>query len=312
MKSQFGTFLKKLTVFLLIVFVVDFSLGKVLEHFYQEIDIPTPEQHTTFSIEHADTDIMVFGSSRAQHHYDPESFDDLPNTSFYNTGKDGQGIFYSWAVLKSVLHRKKDSGILILDLNINEFDKSQDSYDRLSELLPHYTEHEEIQDIVNLKSPFEEIKAISYLYRYNSKVLTIIKDNLFPKKDNMEKGYEPIPVVRRNLQLTVFEDAEAIDSLEVAAFVGFLKDAKAADQKVYVFVSPSYRQYLEEPQTIRIARDICRELNVPFISFHQDSLFLRNANYFDDPTHLNEAGAEIYSDKVLNIIKKEKILNSSS
>src|SRR5690606_19345337 len=122
---------------------------------------------------------------------------------------------------------------IILDLNINEFDKSQDSYDRLSELLPYYSEHEEIQEIVNLKSPFEEIKAISYLYRYNSKVLTIIKDNLFPKKENMEKGFEPIPVSNRNLQMKEFDGSEVIDSLEIEAFIGFLKDAKMADQKVY-------------------------------------------------------------------------------
>src|SRR5690554_1597246 len=101
MDNQYLIFAKKLSVFLLILFIVDFSIGNVLEYFYLKISTTTPEQHTTFSIEQADPGIMVFGSSRAHHHYDPEPFENLTKTSFYNSGKDGQGIFYSWAILKS-------------------------------------------------------------------------------------------------------------------------------------------------------------------------------------------------------------------
>lgn len=309
MNKEYLVFAKKLSVFLLIVFIVDFSLGQLLEHFYLKINIPTPEQHTTYSIEEADSDIMVFGSSRAQHHYDPEPFEDLPNHSFYNTGKDGQGIFYSWVILKSVLTRNKEPRILILDINTNEFDKDQDSYDRLSDLLPYYHENEEIQEIVNLKSPFEEVKALSHLYRYNSKVLTIIRDNLFPQKDPMERGFEPIKVSERRLELLDYYDREEVDSLEVEAFIGFLQDAKKFNQKIFVFVSPTYRRYYKgTPESIKIAKKICRDLDVSFFSYHQDSLFLKNPKYFSDPSHLNEIGAEIYSDKIFEEIKRVRVL----
>lgn len=309
MSKEYLIFARKLFVFLLVIVLVDISLGKILEHFYLKIEVPTPEQHTTYSINQADSDILVFGSSRAQHHYDPEPFKALVDHSFYNTGKDGQGIFYSWAVLKSVLNRNDKPRILILDININEFNKDQDSYDRLSELLPYYKGNEEIQDIVNLKSPFEEIKAFSYLYRYNSKVLTIIKDNLFPRQDPMEKGFEPIQASEKNLELRDFYVQEELDSLEINAFRGFLEDAKKYNQKVFVFVSPTYRRYYKgTPESIKIAQEICSKLEVPFFSFHQDSLFLKNPNYFSDPSHLNEVGAEIYSDKIFEEIKRTRTL----
>ncbi len=310
MDRSYLIFAKKLGLFVLIVFILDYSLGRLMEHYYFQIDALTPEQHTTYSVEHADADVMVFGSSRAQHHYDPEAFAGF-TSSFYNTGKDGQGIFYSWAILKSLLNRSTSPKIIVLDINPNEFDKNQDSYDRLSELLPYYHEHDEIREIVNLKSRFEKYKAVSNLYRYNSKVLTIIKDNLSPTDDDMKNGFEPIEASNVNLQLTEVDDKEIVDSLEIEAFIGFLKDAKEASHEVYVFVSPVYRHYQNGTTTsLRITEAICGELDVPFFTYHQDSLFLESPFYFSDPTHLNERGARVYSDDVCSKISAKRRLTT--
>ena len=303
MRNSYLVFTKKLVLFLSIVAILDFSIGSLLEYYYFKIEALTPEQHITFSINEADADIMIFGSSRAQHHYDPKAFTESSH-SFYNTGKDGQGIFYSWAILKSVINRTTGSKILVLDINPHEFVKDQDSYDRLSELLPYYRENQEIQQIVNLKSRFEKFKIISNLYRYNSKILTIIKDNLLPTHDPMENGFEPIENFPGNLTLREERDQEAIDSVEVNAFIGFIQDAKAAHHDLYVFVSPVYRHYQGGTTTsIEITEKICREFDIPFYSYHRDSLFLKKPGYFSDPTHLNETGAEVYSGDVWDKIK---------
>lgn len=310
MVQSYLIFAKKLGLFILIVFILDYSLGSLMEHYYFQIDALTPEQHTTYSVEHADADVMVFGSSRAQHHYDPESFEEF-TSSFYNTGKDGQGIFYSWAILKTLLNRSKSSKIIVLDINPHEFAKNQDSYDRLSELLPYYHEHDEIKEIVNLKSRFEKYKAISNLYRYNSKILTIIKDNLLPTDDDMKNGFEPMETSDINLEMTEVDDQNVIDSLEVEAFVGFLEDAKEAGHEVYVFVSPVYRRYRNGITTsLRITEEICKELDVPFFPYHKDSVFLKSPSYFSDPTHLNQTGARVYSDDVCNKIRAKRGLTT--
>lgn len=312
MRDSHLVFAKKLVLFLSIVAILDYSIGSLLEYYYFKIDALTPERHTTFSIEEANADIMIFGSSRAQHHYDPEVFMES-SQSFYNTGKDGQGIFYSRAILKSVISRTTGSKILVLDINPNEFAKDQDSYDRLSELLPYYHEHQEIQEIVNLKSRFEKFKVLSNLYRYNSEVLTIIKDNLFPTDDPMENGFEPIQYSTQDLKMSKVEDQEIIDSLEVKAFLGFIQDAKAANHEVYVFVSPVYREYEHGvTASIQITEEICQELGVPFYSYHRDSLFLKNPAYFSDPTHLNETGAKVYSEDVWDKIKAARKYPSDS
>src|SRR5690606_7066608 len=279
MNTSLLIFIKKISAFILLLFILDYAIGRVMEHYYYKIDAHTPEQHTTYSIKYADAEIMIFGSSRAQHHYDPGSFTSSSLT-FYNTGKDGQGIFYSLAILKSLLSRSSSPKIIILDINPNEFSKNQDSYDRLAELLHYYNDHDEIQAIVNLKSPFEKIKALSSLYRYNSKILTIIKDNISPSDDDMEYGYEPIKTIDRKLDLVDIEDQANIDSLEVEAFENFLIDARNAGHEMYVFILPVYRRF-SYVSTIDIF-DIEEQANIDSLEVEAFENFLidaRNAGH---------------------------------
>lgn len=291
-------FLKKLLLFGLIVYCTDYSLGKLLEHYYLRMKATTPEYHTTYALNNADDDIIVFGSSRANHHYDPDPFEDKLNKTFYNTGRDGQGILFAYALLKNIMQRSDKSRIILLDLHPTEFNKNQEAYDRLSELLPYYYSNKAVQQVVNLKGPYEKIKSFSYLYRYNSLLLTILMHNTFPRLDNVDKGYDAIEKGNWDVQLIETSIESDIDSLEVQFFTDFVREAKNANYEVFVIVSPSYRKYNQLPKTITIAQKICKEMNVSFLNFNQDSVFLKNPKFFADPAHLNEEGAEFYSELV--------------
>ncbi|MBF8964688.1 hypothetical protein I0P70_15670 [Pontibacter sp. FD36] len=295
MKHQLNKFLKKLALMLSLVFATDFGIGNLLEHFYFRMGPSAPEYNTTYALNKAEEDILVFGSSRAQHHYDPTPFEENLNKTFYNTGQDGQGILYSYVVLKSILQRSQKPRIILLDLNPNEFHAHQDDYDRLSELLPYYHSNKAVKEVVDLKSNFEYLKAQSYLYRYNSLPLTIIMHNLSLEEDNTEKGFEPIPDQVWTEELQTYTEEEQIDSTEVRLFKNFLEAAQKANCEVYVIISPSYRKYSQETLSIQLAEEICEDLGVNMLDYNQDAHFLKNRSLFVDPTHLNEDGAEIYS-----------------
>lgn len=299
MKSQINKFLKKFSLLLVLIFATDFLLGNLLEYFYLRIKSSAPEYYTTYALNKAEEDIIVFGSSRAQHHYDPDPFEDNLHKTFYNTGKDGQGILYSYVVLKSILERSHKPQIILLDINPDEFHSNQEDYDRLTELLPYYHSNKVVKKIVDLKSPFEKYKAYSYLYRYNSLLFTIIIHNLSIKGDYTENGFEPIPDQVWNKELEEYseeEQEEQIDSTEVKLFKNFLVEAQNANCEVYVVVSPTYRKYQQETHSTQIAEEICEDLGISMFNFNQDSRFLRNRMLFVDPTHLNEDGAELYSE----------------
>lgn len=153
-KNPFQYFLLKLTVLFAIVFILDISIGSVLRYYYFKQE-SSSQYRTTYSIEKTKADILIFGSSRANHHYNPDVFDNRMNLSYYNVGRDGNFIFYHYAVLKGVLKRYSPK-IVILDFIHGEFRQNQDSYDRLSSLLPYYRSHSEMRSIINLKSKYEK------------------------------------------------------------------------------------------------------------------------------------------------------------
>ena len=87
-----------------VVFILDFTIGKTLRYYYFKESSGT-HFRTTYAIEKTNADILIFGSSRANHHYVPAIFEDSLKMKFYNTGRDGNGIFFQLAVLKSILKR---------------------------------------------------------------------------------------------------------------------------------------------------------------------------------------------------------------
>ena len=125
----------------LVVFILDFVIGRTLRHFYFK-EIAGIHYRSTYSMEQAEADILIFGASRANRHYATKVFEDSLKMTYYNTGRDANGIFYQTAVLKSVLKRYSPK-IIILDYS-GDFTTKRREYDNLSSLLPYYRTHKEL------------------------------------------------------------------------------------------------------------------------------------------------------------------------
>ncbi|MBN2400396.1 MAG: hypothetical protein JXI33_08680 [Candidatus Aminicenantes bacterium] len=285
-----------------VVIILDFAIGSVLRYFYFR-EISGIHFRTTYALEKADSDIIVFGSSRANHHYVPEIFENALKMSFYNAGRDGAGIFYHTAVLKSILKRNK-SKVIILDY-AGGFDKRERDYDRLSCLLPYYKYHDEIRRIIELKSSFERIKMVSAIYPFNSEILNIAIGNMKTNKDNYidAQGYIPLDgELQAEIEFADNAINYEIDNNKVNYFKEFIFIAKKAGAKVIIIYSPIYEKY-QKKQEIDICRSICNSMNVPFLDFSKNNLFLQNRQLFRDVEHLNHKGAIVFSNIVVNKIK---------
>ena len=179
-KDIIRLFLKMILITVLIL-VFDRGIGTLLAKYYFSQE-SGGYFRTTYSIDSTSADVLVFGSSRANHSYVPEIFEDSLSLTFYNTGKDGNDILYNYAIFKAITKRYSPH-IIIFDIRPENLAYNAFEYDRLSVLLPYYDDHPEIADIVNLRSPFENIKQISSIYRFNSMIFRIAMGNLeFNKK----------------------------------------------------------------------------------------------------------------------------------
>jgi len=302
--KNYTYFLKRAVIFLAFLLTADFIIGKSLEYYYFK-QYNGILYRTTYSINKTKADLLIFGSSRANHHYNPQVFEKNLHVSSYNTGRNGTGIVYYYAILRSVLKRYTPKYI-ILDIRPDEFLKSSNGYDRLSMLLPYYNSHPELDSLILLRSKFERLKLLSQIYPYNSLLLAIILGNteLYKNRETEIKGYlpffgemnpnEPLKIITEN-------NNETIDNDDVNVFREFLYNCISAHVKLYVYVSPVYYPSTVKEPSIAIAKQITQKYNVSFFDHSKDTTFNRKNRFFFDSFHLNHTGADLFS----NIVSKE-------
>lgn len=298
----------KAALLVFITFILDFTIGKSLRYFYFK-ETSGPHYRTTYSMEKTEAEMLIFGPSTATQHYVPEIFEDSLKLTFYDVGREGQDILYELALLKAI-NKRYSPKIIILDIEGN-FEKDEKKYDRLSDLLPYYENHEEIRDIIKLKSPYEGIKLLSEIYPFNSRLLTITSGNMdFNKMRRYDnKGFIPTKKIWKETIKTVNEiKIENLDSIKLGAFKEFIKITKNSGIKLYVVYSPIFLKY-NKNEHIALIKEICLQENVKFLDFSKDTLFLNHRKLFEDPRHLNYSGSKVFSNRIIKKIKSNTSVN---
>ncbi|MCX6158530.1 MAG: hypothetical protein NTY74_11190 [Ignavibacteriae bacterium] len=289
-----------------IVFVLDFAIGHILRHYYFR-ESRGYHYRTTYSMEKTNAEILIFGSSRANHHYISGLLEDSLKMTAYNTGREMSGIFYQTAILKSVLKRYTPK-LIVLDFAGEEGKAEQ--YDYLSSLLPYYKTHEEIRNIIELKSQFERIKLVSEIYPFNSEIRTIIYGNLENKEpinaeDKNNKGYIALyGEVKAKIADVDNSTSLKVDTNKFNSFREFIQLAKSSGAIVIVSYSPIFQKY-NRLQDLEICKGICSSENITFWDFSKDTTFINKIDLFYDIGHLNHNGAILFSNIVATKIKHE-------
>ncbi len=292
-------------IVLLVIFVLDFAIGRTLRYFYFK-ESSGFNYRTTYAMEETRADILIFGSSTANHHYVPGVFENSLKMTYYNTGRDGLGILVHTAILESVLKRYTPK-LIILDYT-GSFQKEEKAYDRLAVLLPYWRTHPEIRKIIELRSPFERIKLISEIYPFNSQILNVAVGNLEVNKKRMldHEGYVALNKKWQDkMEMIKPGPAYSVDSNKILALKDFIKTAKQSGSQVILIHSPWYKEF-KTLQEIDICRTVCAEADIPFWDYTKDTLFLNNRQLFEDRSHLNNTGATIFSNLVAAKIKKSR------
>lgn len=299
-------FLKKLAIFLVLLVALDFLVGNTLRNFYFKQDSGL-EASTIYAIDKASEDLIILGSSRAQHHYVPGILSAELKESVYNAGREGNFILYHNAVLQCMLTRHKPKAV-ILDILNREFMVNPDSYDRLATLMPFYRSHKVLRPIINLRGPFEPVKNLSFIYPYNSKIQAIAVGNLdFNKKRKMDfNGYVPLPATMpRSPKAVKVDNAYPIDTVKIAAYRAILETCKNNNIRLFVVCSPYYDHLDKEDRSISMAREMAGEYGVPFWNLSAQADFMDKPEWFDDETHFNDTGARLFSKFIADKIKMD-------
>lgn len=257
---------------------------------------------TNYIINKLNCDVLIFGASRATHHYIPFILSDSLKSCVYNCGYDGKCIYYHYGLLMKIKERYCPQ-VVILDLSPSDIFFSQTiTIEGVKALAPYYGSNKDLDTLINLISPFEKYKMMSMLYRYNSRVIETVGDNCRKADYNWENGYVPLEgqmnpatIIKRHPQAK-----KSVEETKIAYLEKFILFCKQHDISIFISLSPTYYA-CEHQNGLIIVNDIAGKYDVPIFNHFCNPLFTENNYFFKDATHLNHEGATVYS----SIIGKE-------
>lgn len=289
-------YLFKIALFIAIVAVVDFGFGKVGDYLRDHTRSGVSEK-VHYICEQCDEDVIMMGSSRMQHHYVPQVFEDSLGITAYNAGMDGNGILLSYGFLKMILERYTPKMIIY---DVSGFDMYVDDNTKYLDFMkPYYfSEHESIESIFDDVNTMERWKMCSNLYRYNSKLFQLLGENIHPSAV-LEKGYSPI---HRTMNYepktpTNVDKKHKVDSLKMDYLVKFIDLAREHNVKLVFAASPTYFGKSRTAYNAPI-KQLTDQMELVFLDHFYDSLICSSKEFWSDGTHMNDEGAKIFSQTI--------------
>jgi len=298
---------KKVRLFLKLIFILslillfDRGIGIVLKHAYLS-QKHGQRSRTTYAIDSTLAEILILGSSRASHSYIPEIFENKLHYSCYNAGMEGISILYSYAIFKAITKRFNPK-LIIFDIGPYELNYSTSEYERLSVLLPYFQKHPEIKKIINLRGPFENVKHFSTLYLYNSLIFEIVAGNLESKHRVLDmNGYVPLNGTINKEKIDTLRISNCItDENKIKALKDIIATCKQRNINL-IFVYSPIRHIYYDNNCNTILSELFSGNGISYLDMSNHPIFMNNSTYFNDFDHLNDKGARIFSNMIVDKI----------
>ncbi len=302
--TQISKAMKKFLIRVLLFFAVLAAIDRLSGYVFSYLSENAKGGYTGhyhYLVDKTNEDILIFGSSRAIHHYNPQIITDSLGLSCYNCGQNGNGIllFYGWWKLISERYHPK---MVIYDVT-DEFDllEGEDNHKYLGWLKEAY-DHDYVKDIFLSIDEMERFKMISQMYRYNSKWHQVLADYIKPLYVVEENGFFPLVgsidsmKVRKNVN--VYKQFQ-FDDLKLEYLKRFVREL--GETKLVFVVSPSI--YGNNETRLQPIRELCSKYNIKLYDYSNSQKYVRNSNYFKDGSHLNAIGADVFTREFVSDLK---------
>lgn len=250
-----------------------------------------------------ESDIVVMGSSRAHHHYVPSILTDSLGLSVCNAGVDGNGIVLASGLYNMMVKRYTPKVIIYdvepaFDINVYAEDGNNTRY--IGWLRPYFAD-KQVREIITAVDTSERYKNLSGMFRYNSKIVDLLKDQLV-MSDYAKDGLAPLKGEMVSEPKIQEKSIAAVqDTLKLKMMEEFVSQVSRSDTRLIMLASPRYGAMSSE--VFNPIKKICDRYGVEFWDFYTDPQF-QKMGYFKEPMHLNEKGSIVYTSVLCKKIKK--------
>jgi hypothetical protein len=290
-----------ISISLLILFALDRGLGYLFDYFYKE----TKTGQTGGKINYywslpKPPDWVVMGNSRALYQIIPDSLA-MPT---YNLCHAGMHQVFQTGLLTQMEREGKMPKLILLHLEPEEFIGEQFNRD-IQNLKFYHGKNEWITRELNALSRYEQSKFFFESYRYNGRVISLLKNYLQTKRtDYTTNGYMAIEPSDTDSITTIYSlrqtppFANEKINLRQWNYLGeFLDFCQKHDTRVICFTSPIYSYQQKKADGIRELESRLKKMGIPYINYLEKNIPLlqQKASLWKDRHHLNHAGAQIES-----------------
>ena len=304
--------LLKILVFAMLVVAGDMAIGVVFGYITNNIRTGGQGRDNYISNECAD-DVLVFGSSRALHHYDTEVLADSFGLSTYNCGDDGCGILLSYARLKMITERHRPKYI-IMDV-APAYDLLPGKNPPQLKWLKNRYERDGIPELFQDVDKRNRVKMLSSAYKYNS---TFIKSAFvyitgISEEKNI-RGFAPFHSKKMrpvNKLEEKGEDSIKYDEVKLKYLDKFIDLAKGS-QLFFVKSPVWYKSDAAKLREVEILKERCEREGIPFFDFTNHPKYMHVDEYFADGKHMNATGAREFTKDLYTTIKEYEASKSDS
>lgn len=247
------------------------------------------------------SDLVIFGTSRAQEHIVSSIVSDSLGIKVYNLGGKAHPIEMQLIRLKELLKTcDKKPNIISLECcflsiyDCNGIEKTYQLYPWMfgNKMLEHYT--------VLLRQSYSKYDFIVPLWRYKHGLASFISESM-KYGDSCDNGYynrnkernlSEFNLGKRNLKFDIHPK-------RVEYLKEFLETCKQNNIKIGIIYTPEYywqELYVNKQEIIDTIKKVANYYNVPFKDFSEDSIPINTDSlYYSDYSHLTDKGARKFT-----------------
>jgi hypothetical protein len=294
---------RALVLFLVFIAGLDQALGTALDGLYRQTTSGELGGFINLALKQS-PDILVLGSSRAAAHVSPSILRARLSASAFNAGAAGQDFLYAIMLFDLWTRSHHPPAAIILNVDPRSLARSEEEIQRTGVFSAYFDKSETVQRILLMRSHYARLKYLSYSYRFNGKVLPIIK-NLVERPDSAFDGYTPARGA-----LDVSSDPRlAVTGRETGEFpdwdlkLEYLKEltqyCRKNGTRLFLIAAPVFTaDPVRGAWSARMSRLATSYAGLEFLDLSERThpeLFSGKAHLYHDNMHLNARGAEIFS-----------------
>lgn len=293
-------FIVNIFVFAMLIIALDIAISYAAGYMIDHAKSGATEKNK-YICDRTTENILIMGSSRGVHHYDPRIIQSSLGMTCYNCAYDGCGSITAYGLLRVLLEHYTPKVVVYDVMPVFDYLTYEKDNSQFLGTLKYFYDRDGIDSLFIKVNPNEQWKMKSWLYRLNSKSIQLLTENLMNRNDNVQ-GYMP-QKRRMNYEPEISETRKVLeyDSLKVECFNRIIDICKERGIKLILSISPSYKK--TDDYEFEYAKTLAKQKGIEMITHYCDTAINRNKDYFYDSVHMNEIGATEYTKMITNEIR---------